>query len=149
MRNYKVIGRLVELHAGEVRLTNEQAAARASFLGEPSGRGKSKTYPILRPIQFKLGEVFAYDGEIPKDQASEVEVNDEGNVVEKPNRVVPTDQAVRDRAITAVLSSLDLSVAGNADEQGRPSLAKVSELAGFDVAAEELERVLAAGVVPA
>jgi hypothetical protein len=63
MDNFKVI-KLVTLHAGIVRLSDAQASSRAHKL-EPV-KGRKGCYLITAPNQFKAGEEFGYEGEIPK-----------------------------------------------------------------------------------
>lgn len=52
----------ISLHGGNVKLSKEQASARAHCLGEC----KRGIYPVLQTIYFKAGETFGYDGALPK-----------------------------------------------------------------------------------
>lgn len=65
-------GAVITLHSGRVKLTEDQANRRASCLSNDKKGGKAGVYNIEKPIQFKLGEVFGYDGEIPKSMLDEV-----------------------------------------------------------------------------
>lgn len=61
---------VVTLPEGAVlELSEQQAAARKHAL-LPVGKGRYKT---SAPVQFKTGEVFGYEGELPKVIASELE----------------------------------------------------------------------------
>lgn len=62
MKEYRADA-VVTLPAGRVRLDVEQARTRAHNLGP---REQDGTRAILRPIQFKRGERFGWDGEVPK-----------------------------------------------------------------------------------
>lgn len=71
MRKIKVIGSHIVLHAGKVRLSKEQAKIRLFALGLV----KDDTYEIVKPVAFKQGEVFFFDGEISKEWIEEYEEN--------------------------------------------------------------------------
>lgn len=62
--NKYVVTNPVTLRSGVVRLTKEQASKRAHAL-EPAG----KDYRIIGQIQFKTGEEFGYEGDLPKSMA--------------------------------------------------------------------------------
>lgn len=62
MESYRVTGRCLELHAGVVHLTPAQTHPRAHNLCALQG----DDYEILRPVQFKTGEILGYDGTLPK-----------------------------------------------------------------------------------
>ncbi|OGI44525.1 MAG: hypothetical protein A2V92_03735 [Candidatus Muproteobacteria bacterium RBG_16_65_31] len=66
MKTFKVIGHVAAVHAGLVKLGDDQARPRKHLL-RPRGDG---VYEVLRPIQFKQGEQFGYDGEFPKAMAT-------------------------------------------------------------------------------
>ncbi|MCR4332814.1 MAG: hypothetical protein NUV34_08975 [Sulfuricaulis sp.] len=56
---------LVKLGAGRVRMDADQAKTRAQNL-HPVSDG---VFEIVNPIQFKRGERFGWDGEVPKAMA--------------------------------------------------------------------------------
>lgn len=59
----------VTIHAGRLRLTPDQILPRASMVKADAGG----ICEIIKPVQFKAGERFDYDGEIPKGLAELVE----------------------------------------------------------------------------
>lgn len=59
----------VTIPAGRLRLTPAQALARAHLVREVA-RGM---YELDGPVQFKAGEVFGFEGELPKAMAAAVE----------------------------------------------------------------------------
>ncbi|TAK45259.1 MAG: hypothetical protein EPO27_10595 [Betaproteobacteria bacterium] len=61
MKEY-VAKAVLTLGAGRVRIDVEQAKTRAHNL-KPLGEG---LHEIVNPIQFKRGERFGWDGEVPK-----------------------------------------------------------------------------------
>lgn len=72
MKKIAVIGAFISLHSGTVVLSAEQARSRLYAL-DPLGDG---IYAITAPIGFKRGEVFAYDGPLPKSLLMELNVED-------------------------------------------------------------------------
>lgn len=70
MKRYRVTARSVEIHAGVLQLTDEQAIPRAHRM-EKCGKGCWRVSD--GPVQFKVGEEFGYDGDLPKDLAADVE----------------------------------------------------------------------------
>jgi hypothetical protein len=65
MKEFKVTAPFVQLHTGHLRLSKAQAQARRYAL---ESLGES-LFLIVRPVGFKLGETFGYDGELLKAQA--------------------------------------------------------------------------------
>lgn len=63
MKTYQII-KPVTLTSGVVRLTEEQARARAHKL--EAVKGKKGLYRITGPNQFKAGQEIGYEGELPK-----------------------------------------------------------------------------------
>jgi len=91
LKKYVVVGVSANVNAGHVKLDKDQARRRrhaieAVEVNKDTGAG---VYKILRPVQFKNGEQFEYDGEFPKSMAHEVadpkeaDVNTETGAVEK------------------------------------------------------------------
>jgi hypothetical protein len=66
MTKYEVTAVSARLSGGVLGLTKEQAAPRLHNLKALPG-GK---YEIVRPVEFKRGEVIGYDGDLPKVLAS-------------------------------------------------------------------------------
>jgi len=61
--------RPITLQFGVLGLTAQQATARAHNLDELNdGR-----FRIVQPVQFKAGELFGYDGDLPKSLAARIE----------------------------------------------------------------------------
>lgn len=86
MKNYEVIGAVMSLQTGLLRLNDEQASARSHLL-EKVGAG---IYALHGPTQFIRGEVFGYDGDLSPTQALElldVKANSRAAAVTK-NKVV-------------------------------------------------------------
>jgi hypothetical protein len=61
MTKYEVTA-TARIHAGVLALTTEQAAARAHNL-KALGNGR---FEVVHPVEFKAGEVIAYEGDLPK-----------------------------------------------------------------------------------
>lgn len=72
MKTYIVTGVVVTLHAGKVKLTSHQASLRLYALKKIS----DDVYEITGATQFKKGEIFEWDGELPKSMADQVEMED-------------------------------------------------------------------------
>ncbi|MCK5602111.1 hypothetical protein KAR91_09585 [Candidatus Pacearchaeota archaeon] len=81
MKNYEVTGRVARFSTGVVVLSHAQASARIHNLKD-LGKGE---YEIVNPIEFKNGEKFGYDGDVPKVMAS---------VVTKAGVLIDTPSAV-------------------------------------------------------
>ena len=69
MKKYKA-NAVVGLLSGKVKLTKDQASSREFSVECISKKGN--TYKIIEGIQFKAGEEFSYDGDIPKSVALDV-----------------------------------------------------------------------------
>lgn len=63
MRKYQVIENHVEIGAGRVMLDADQFKARSHNL---RAIGPDGVCEIVKPVQFKLGEVFGFDGDLGK-----------------------------------------------------------------------------------
>lgn len=76
MKRYEVHGGAISLHSGVVDLTRSQAEPRLGNLeGHELSRVHAKSsaksdlrarYVLIGEVQFKVGEVIGYDGELPK-----------------------------------------------------------------------------------
>ncbi len=62
MRDF-ISTRVMDLHAGTVRLDADQYRRRRHLVSPV--KGKKDQYTIDKSIQFKTGETFGYDGDIP------------------------------------------------------------------------------------
>lgn len=62
MATYKVTERFINIHAGILVLDPSQADPRMYGLTALGGN----RYDVTRPVQFKRGEVFELEGELPK-----------------------------------------------------------------------------------
>lgn len=62
MQKIKITSSAVNLNAGIVELTRNQAQAREHALRHL----EKDVYEIVKPIQFKAGEILGYSGEILK-----------------------------------------------------------------------------------
>lgn len=65
MKLYEVVAPYAGVNSGMVKITPEQARARR-FALEPLG---DDLYRVTQPTGFKRGEMFAFDGDMPKDLA--------------------------------------------------------------------------------
>lgn len=65
MKIYEVVAPYAGVNSGRVEITPEQARARR-FALEPLG---DDLYRVTQPTGFKRGEMFAFDGDMPKDLA--------------------------------------------------------------------------------
>ncbi|MDQ3562856.1 MAG: hypothetical protein M3436_01525 [Pseudomonadota bacterium] len=74
MANYRVIAASVNIHAGVLGLEPHQARARLHRL-KPCGGNRYEV--IDPPVAFKRGEIFEYEGELPKSLVESVA--EEGN----------------------------------------------------------------------
>lgn len=84
---------VVKLPAGATLvLTEAQANARKHAL-EPVPRAKGR-YTTTAPVQFKAGEVFVYEGDLPKAMASSLEQAD----VERKRRESAASKAAEEAA---------------------------------------------------
>lgn len=73
MTRYKVTARSVVIPSGVIALTAGQAGTRQHNL-KPLGSGR---FEIQRAVEFKAGEEFGYEGDLPKalaDNLEEIEV---------------------------------------------------------------------------
>lgn len=69
MRNYRTTATTGLNPGAEVALTASQAAARQHAL-KPTG--KRGVYLVTLRVEFKAGETFGYDGDLPKSMADDV-----------------------------------------------------------------------------
>jgi len=69
MRKIKVIGAFVMLYGGRVRLTEQQARIRSHAIVHV----EKDLYEIVKPVGFKHGEEFSFDGEVGKGSIEDVE----------------------------------------------------------------------------
>lgn len=69
MQKYRVVGKTLRLTAGRVGLTSEQAARRKSMVRET---GEAGVYDLMRPVEFKVGEVVLLD-HVPEELVLPVE----------------------------------------------------------------------------
>lgn len=64
MKKFECLG-IVTIRSGILRITKEQADARHYGVKNIEG----DLYEVFKPVQFKAGESFSYDGELPKTMA--------------------------------------------------------------------------------
>jgi len=87
---YTVTGKSVLLTSGLLTLTAAQAADRAHLVKPSDKQGQ---YIIVAPVTFKSGEVFDYDGELPKGIGAE----SGENPTAKPGNKTPQKPRSRNR----------------------------------------------------
>ncbi len=63
MRKYQVVEKHIEIGAGRVMLDADQFKTRSHNLSKPDADGVCE---IVKPIQFKAGETFGFDGDFGK-----------------------------------------------------------------------------------
>jgi hypothetical protein len=69
VKRYRVTAKAAVIPAGIIALDADQAKARSHNL-KAAGTGR---FEIVRPIEFKAGEEFGYDGALPKSIAEAVD----------------------------------------------------------------------------
>jgi hypothetical protein len=74
MRLFEVTSPFVLLNSGRIRLTDKQYTDRAHALGKTDD---VHVYTIEKPVGFKHGEVFEYDGELTPTLAKDVKAAEE------------------------------------------------------------------------
>ena len=84
MRKYQVIENHVEIGAGRVMLNADQFKTRSHNL---SAQGQDGSCEIVKPIQFKAGEVFGFDGDFGKHLSQFV------TEIDAPNTFISTESA--------------------------------------------------------
>lgn len=85
MSVYKVTERVINIHAGVLVLDAAQADARMYGL---TALGNNR-YDVSRPVQFKRGEVFELEGELPKAIVQGVVEEGFSKVCEEPGKKDP------------------------------------------------------------
>lgn len=70
MQTYQAL-KIITLHSGQVELTADQARRRIACL-EGKNHQKSGVFSVVKPVQFKAGEIFGYDADVPKAQAGQL-----------------------------------------------------------------------------
>lgn len=68
MRKFRVIGFKADFHSGKIELSKEQALPRMHNLKHIKG----DIYEIVKPIQFKAGELIGFDGEVSKSMLGDI-----------------------------------------------------------------------------
>lgn len=153
MKEYKATA-VISLHAGKVMLSKEQASPRMHALDVVDK--KNDVYSIKSTIQFKAGEVFSYDGDIPKmlsdkvgdpneeDAApSEGVVFDRAMLDEKYPGLVAEIKAegvaeeLREQDIMEAISMLEPGNAEHFTEAGLPQVKAIEDLLNDDISASE------------
>lgn len=82
MQRYKVLD-TISLHTGILDLTEAQATPRKDALIS-LGEG---LYEIIKPVEFKAGEIIGYDGDINRDLTEKLLPAEEAPVAEKPAKI--------------------------------------------------------------
>lgn len=95
MKTYTVTGIVAVIAAGTLRLTAQQAGTRSHAI-RPLG---DDLFEIIAPVQFKQGETFAYDLEIPRSLAQ---------CLEESELELPLEEMNREQ-LMAMAKSLDLN----------------------------------------
>lgn len=72
MKKFRVTDVYVAIHSGVLGLTEHQASLRTYGL-KPIGDGK---YEVKETVQFKRGEEFEWDGDVPRALAAQIEESD-------------------------------------------------------------------------
>lgn len=69
MNNYTVESRSVRLTSGVLVLSDDQVRRRSHKLKKVDGG-----YQIMDTVEFKKGEIFGYDGSVPKNMLKQLSV---------------------------------------------------------------------------
>lgn len=75
----------VTINSGVIQLNGEQAKNRMHNLSHIA----DDRFDIVRPINFKTGEFFGYDGQLPKSMVSSIEAD--ADVAAKPKKPKKSD----------------------------------------------------------
>lgn len=87
MKNY-LTKKPISLLSGKIRLSDDQANARSDQLSKIV----DDVYWISSKIEFKAGEIFGYDGDLPKTLAASVDEIISGDSDDQPEPDVNNDQ---------------------------------------------------------
>ncbi len=99
MKFYRVIGRLVNISAGILNLTKQQAAARIHTLTHI----EDDFYKVNAPVQFKHNEEFGYDGDVNKALLQDLEEADDGKKDDRLQLIEKISTASSMAELTAML----------------------------------------------
>lgn len=75
----------VTIHSGVIQLNSEQAKSRMHNLSHIA----DDRFDVVRPINFKTGELFGYEGQLPKSMVSSIE--DDSDAAVKPKKHKKSD----------------------------------------------------------
>ena len=124
------------IHCGMLALSGEQAKCRAHALKEI----KKGVYEVLSPVEFKQGEVFGHDGDLPKVLANLVESTKKGpssrKRKRKPEAKADADAEAKADAFADAVSKLETGNTGHWTEDAKPEC-KALEALGVKVSAKE------------
>ena len=158
MKTY-IAGSVVRLHSGKVKITKKQHARRQRLLGEYKKNG---VYDVTSKIEFKAGEEFGYDGDIPKSMAEDLEelnartqADKEASVkeAEEKRKAAEKDEsekkkasekaeaeslkAERQQKIIDVILGLDENDDALYTEEGLPRVDAIESVLGEDITEDE------------
>jgi len=130
MKKYQATA-VVVLCSGKVKLTKDQAASRSHLLEQVNKKG---VFKIVDTIQFKAGENFSFDGEIPKGIADDLEaVDGKSSSVSE----VTIDEIVN------VIAGLDVDSETDYIAPGKPNLEVIKGFIKNDVTQEQCDEAYA------
>ena len=135
MRKYKTLA-MVSINGGHIQLTESQAAARMHCLE----RLENDIYKVNKKIEFKKGETFGYDGEIPKSKADcfEQVSNDESEAAEpEAAQSIENDESEAIEDVINAIELLDEDDESNWLGDGKPRVEALETLVGRDISATE------------
>lgn len=126
MKLYEVVAPYAGVNSGRVEITPEQARARR-FALEPLG---DNLYRVTQPTGFKRGEMFGFDGDMPKALALGLESlepeNENVPAAEEPGEVIENLDIDLDDMDRDELLSFSKSIALNPHPNtGKPRLLEV------------------------
>lgn len=112
---------VVTLPAGATLvLTEQQAAARQHALQSVAGaRGR---YTSTQPIQFKAGEVFVYEGELPKAMAQAVEQLEQQRRRSKAEEKAAAAMAAKRQELQQHIAALGEAIAEAESDEAKAEL---------------------------
>jgi len=127
MKRFEVTSKALRIHSGVLALSGEQASSRRHALKEID----AGLFQVVSSVEFKLGEVFGHDGDLPKSMASQVKTPGEKPAKPKGKKKKKGDQSsveVTPEAFAEAVAKLDEETPGNFTQDGRPDIKALKDL---------------------
>lgn len=157
MNRYKIESQAISLHSGVIELTRSQAEPRlgnleGNELAKAHAKGSPKSdvrarYTIVGMVQFKVGEVIGFEGELPKvyaDAMIDLDAMHASEVAAQQSAIAQEAAAEANRIAATQHAELVAAMAGiNGGPQGNIDLGELTKLlkgrVNFDPTFEQLE----------